>query len=219
MRLWGLVSWIADNLTRYRFARVPVAWWLVGIAGGWIALLLLGHAQPTPAAIAAVVIAAVLLLAAGLGSRNRSVVFRPAELAPPLPARPLAPEEKIPVRAAGFLQVSGMRKHFANVQAWFETVETREHILIARNPCSRFLLIAQTREHESGMWYAFFRPEHIRSVETGLACFGWRIRPALRIAFQPEDRKAEDRLVLSFDSLENLSAVLDDVRGDAAIER
>ena len=111
-----------------------------------------------------------------------------------------------------------MRKHLVGVQTWFETVETREHIVIARNPQSRFLLLARTREVESGMWYAFFRPEHICSVETGFSSFGWNARPALRIAFQPPDRKAAETVHLAFESLDDLGAVLADLRVDAAAQ-
>ena len=109
-----------------------------------------------------------------------------------------------------------MRKYLANVQAWFETVETREHIVIARNPVSRFLLIARMKEHEGGMWYAFFRPEHVRSAQMGFACFGWSVRPALRISFQPPDRKVEETLCLAFESLDDLGAVLNDLGLDKA---
>lgn len=217
MRLQGTLGWLADNFTRHRIANAPLAWWLFGLTSAWIALLVLGEAQRTPAAIAAAGFGALLLLAIALGRRNNCVVFRAAEIRLPSPARALQPEERVPARAAGFFEVSGMRRYFANVQAWFETVETREHIVIARNPASRFLLIAKTREHESGMWYAFFRPEHIRSVETGDTCFGWRIRPAMRIAFQAEDRKVEDTLYLSFDDLEDLGAVLNDLQQDVAV--
>ena len=217
MRLQGTLSWLAYRFTRHRIANAPLAWWLFGLTCAWIALPVLGEAQRTPAGIAATALALILLLAVALGRRNNYIVFRAAEPRPLSPARPLKPEEKIPARATGFFEVGGMRQYFAHVQAWFETVETREHIAIARNPVSCFLLIATTREHEGGMWYAFFRPEHVRSVETGLACFGWRVSPALRIAFQAESRKAEENLYLAFENQENLAVVLNDLHLDAAI--
>jgi hypothetical protein len=215
MRLQGALSWLAYKFTRHRFAGVPLVWWLFGLTTVWIALLVLGEAQGTPAAIAAAALGLILLLAVALGSRNNYVVFRPAEPGPLPPARLLKPEEKIAARATGFFEVGGMRQYLAHTQAWFETVETREHIVIARNPVSRFLLIAKTREHEGGMWYAFFRPQHVRDVQTGLACFGWRVSPALRIAFQAESRKAEESLYLAFEDQENLAVVLNDLHRDA----
>jgi hypothetical protein len=218
MRFQGTLSWLAYNFSRHRFCNLAMTWWLLGLTAAWIALLALGIARPTPVGIAAAVLAVLVLLAVAVGSRGSHVVFRRAELNLPTPARRLKSEERVEARATGFFEVGGMRKHFVGVQAWFETVETREHIVIARNPQSRFLLLARTREHESGMWYVFFHPEHIRSVEQGFSFFGWSVRPALRIAFQPPDRKAAETVCLAFEDLGDLNAVLADLCLDGAAD-
>ncbi|MGB9593040.1 MAG: hypothetical protein ACPL7R_02740, partial [Anaerolineae bacterium] len=161
--------------------------------------------------------AALLLAAIAVGARNGYVVFRPAAARPDVIGRPLRPEEKVPARATGVFGVSGMTHYLADARAWFETVETREHIVIVWNPLSRFLLFAKTPKHLAGMWYAFFQPSHIRALEPGQMSFGGRVRPALRIAYQPEDAKARAHLYLAFDNEENLAAVLDDLLRDAAM--
>jgi hypothetical protein len=110
-----------------------------------------------------------------------------------------------------------MRTYFANIEAWFETVQTREHIVIARNTRSRFLLVAKSLGGEHGFWYAFFRPEHIQGVEIGDLCFGWHVRPAIRIALQPDAQKERGALYLAFEDGEMRDLVLNDLLQDAPL--
>jgi len=217
MRLLGLLGWISYNFARHRIAGIPLAWWLLAFAVAWPVLLAVGTVPATAWSIAVAVLAALLLAAIAVGARNGYVVFRPAAARPDVTGRPLRPEEKVPARATGVFEVSGMTHYLADARAWFETVETREHIVIVWNPLSRFLLFAQTPKHLAGMWYAFFQPSHIRALEPGQMSFGGRIRPALRIAYQSEDAKARAHLYLAFDNEENLAAVLDDLLRDAAV--
>lgn len=215
MRLLGLLGWISYNFTRHRVAGIPLTLWLLAFAVAWPALLISGSVRTTAWSIAAAGLAVLLLAAIAIGARNGYVVFRPAPERPSISGRPLKPEEKIPARATGVFEVSGMAHYLADARAWFETVETREHIVIVWNPMSRFLLFAKTPKHLAGMWYAFFQPSHIRALQAGQMAFGGRVRPALRIAYQPDEAKARAQLYLAFDSEENLAAVLDDLRRDA----
>lgn len=215
MRLLGLLGWISYNFTRHRIAGIPLTLWLLAFAVAWPALLTLGTARATAWSIAAAVIAVLLLMAIAIGARNGYVVFRPAAERPAISGRPLKPEEKVPARATGVFEVSGMTHYLADARAWFETVETREHIVIVWNPMSRFLLFAKTPKHFAGMWYAFFQPSQIRALQVGQMAFGGRVRPALRIAYQSDEAKARAQLYLAFDNEENLAAVLDDLRRDA----
>ncbi len=217
MRLLGLLGWISYNCTRHRIAGIPLTLWLMAFAVAWPALLILGSVRVTAWSIAAAVLAVLLLAAIALGARNGYVVFRPAGERPAIPGRPLKPEEKVPTRATGVFEVSGMTHYLADARAWFETVETREHIVIVWNPLSRFLLFAKTPKHLAGMWYAFFQPSHIRTLQAGQMAFGGRVRPALRIAYQSEDAKARAHLYLAFDNEENLATVLDDLCRDAPL--
>lgn len=217
MRLLGFLGWISYNFTRHRIAGIPLTWWLLAFAVAWPALMVLGTVRVTAWSIAAAVVAVLLLVAIAVGARNRYVVFRPAGERPAIAGRPLKPEEKVPARATGVFEVSGMNHYLADARAWFETVETREHIVIVWNPLSRFLLFAKTPKHLAGMWYAFFQPSHIRALQVGHMAFGGRVRPALRIAYQPDEAKARAHLYLAFDNEENLAAVLDDLRRDAPL--
>ena len=87
MRLQGTLSWLAYNFSRHRFCNLAVSWWLLGLTVAWIALLAMGKARPTPAGIAAAVLATLVLLAIAAGSRGSHVVFRRAELNLPSPAQ------------------------------------------------------------------------------------------------------------------------------------
>lgn len=217
MRLLGLLGWISYNFTRHRIAAIPLTWYLLAFAVAWPVLLAVGTVPATGWSIAVAVVAALVLVAIAVGARNGYVVFRPAAAHPNAIGRPLRPEEKVPARATGLFEVSGMTHYLADARAWFETVETREHIVIVWNPLSRFLLFAKTPKRLAGMWYAFFQPSHIRALQTGRMCFGSRVRPALRIAYQSEDAKARAQLYLAFDSEEDLATVLDDLRQDAPL--
>lgn len=217
MRLLGLLGWISYNFTRHRIAAIPLTWWLLAFAVAWPVLLALGYVRATVWSVAAAVLAVLLLVAIAVGARKRHVVFRPTDKRPDVAGRPLKPEEKVPARATGVFEVSGMTHYLADARAWFETVETREHIVIVWNPLSRFLLFAKTPKHLAGMWYAFFQPSHIRAVETGHMAFGSRVRPALRIAYESDEAKTRAQLYLAFDSEADLATVLDDLRQDAPL--
>jgi len=157
-----------------------------------------------------------LLLAAlvWLTGRRGYIAFRAREFNP-LPVEPLQVDEQVAGRASGYFAVSGERRYFVEAQTYYSTVETREHILMAHIPYSRFLFVATSPREEVGWWYVFFKPHMIRAIQTGEVLFGMRPRPALRITYQPEN-SPQETVYLSFDDFRSLQRVLDDLLLDAA---
>jgi hypothetical protein len=127
---------------------------------------------------------------------------------------PLGKEELVPVRASGGFTVEGQGQHYMELKADFETVGTREHIVLGRVRSSRFLLLGRWPEHELGWWYIFFRPEMIRQVEFGHLHFGPQPCLALRVVYAPDSEKAQS-VYLSFDDATTLRRVWDDLLLDA----
>jgi hypothetical protein len=149
--------------------------------------------------------------------RTRYLIFQRAEHSSSTRDVPqLAPEEKVPVRASGHFEVSGMRRYFVEAQAYFETVETREHIIIAWIPHRSFLGLAASPREEVGLWYVFFMPATIKKIEVGKAYFGLRSHPALRVVYQSESR-SQETVYLSFDHHEQKETVLADLRRDVPL--
>jgi hypothetical protein len=134
-------------------------------------------------------------------ARQRFVCFK-AEKDPMLTSQgatgaPLAPEELVAVRASGSFTVEGQTRYYVDVEAEFETVGTREHIVLARVRASRFLLLGRWPSPELGWWYIFFRPESIRELSSGSLCFGPQDQPTIRVVYAP-DKDTEETFYLSF---------------------
>jgi len=89
----------------------------------------------------------------------------------PSPA-PLRAEELVPVRVSGWCTVEGQDQYYMDLDAQFETVETREHIVLARVLPSQFLLVGRWSGSELGWWYIFFHPATIRRLDAGQLSFG-----------------------------------------------
>ena len=164
-------------------------------------------------AVGSTLVALALATAVWLTGQTGYIVFRAKQFAP-LQVEPLQVDEKIAGRATGYFEVGGKRRYFVEAQAYFSTVETREHILMVRIPHTRFLLIATSPRDEVGWWYVFFRPGMIRAVQTGEIHFGMRPRPALRVTYQTEALPPQT-VYLSFDDMTSLHRVLNDLRLDA----
>jgi len=125
--------------------------------------------------------------------------------------RRLAPDEKAAVRASGLFEVRGERRYFVEATADFVTMETREHIVMARMLSSRFLVGAP--KGDVGWWYIFFKPHTIRGIEVGEVCFGLRARPAIKLITTSEGKV--EPVYLSFDDPLQMQRVLEDLRRDA----
>jgi hypothetical protein len=217
MRIQGMLNWFAYNLWRHRLVGVPMLWWLSILILVWIALLVVGSVAGSVLMIGLASLAVVLASTFWLSHSTGHITFKSRGRPSPQPTRPLKVEEKILMRATGHFEVSGMRNYFADIRAWFETVQTREHIVIARNPLSRLLLFAKSHAAMQGLWYAFFWPTDVRDVEVGDMYFGTRVRPAVRVIYEPSDRQSHETLYLAFEDASARDLVLNDLLLDATV--
>jgi hypothetical protein len=127
---------------------------------------------------------------------------------------PLGVQEMAPTRASGWFTVEGKNQYYIDLEADFETVGTREHIVLARVHRSRFLLFGQWPEYETGWWYIFFQPDMIQDMRLGHLHFGAQPRLALRIIYAPNGN-TEEAAYLTFDDDVVLRRVWDDLLWDA----
>jgi hypothetical protein len=157
----------------------------------------------------------ILVLVTLLAKRMGFIIFRRGELSPSPNPRELAPDEKVAVRATGLFEVRGERRYFVEAIADFATMETREHIVMARMLDLRFLVGAP--KDDAGWWYIFFKPHTIREIEVGQVYFGLRARPAIKLGYSTKEKKVE-LAYLSFDDPLQMQRVLEDLRRDASLE-
>lgn len=214
----GLILQINYRLHRIRFLGHPLTRWLFFLSLLGILAVAVDLVESGPVTEVVVILACLSLMLALLwAGRTRYLIFRRAEN-PPLPTDvpQLAPEEKVPVRASGHFEVSGMRRYFVEAQAYFETVDTREHIIIVWIPRRSLLGLAASPREEAGLWYAFFMPATIKEIEVGEVHFGLRPRPALKVVYQSESG-SQETIYLSFDHPERREVVLADLRRDAPL--
>jgi hypothetical protein len=165
-------------------------------------------------AVFIIVFCLVLVLTSLLARRQGFIVFRGSggmsSSPPDLPG--LAPDEKVAIRASGLFEVRGERRYFVEVTADFATMETREHIVMARMLDSRFLVGAP--KGDVGWWYIFFMPHTIKGIEVGEVHFGLRARLAIKLECKTGEGKVEP-VYLSFDEALQMQRVLEDLRRDA----
>jgi hypothetical protein len=214
----GLILKLSYRLHRLRLWGQPLNRWLFLLSLLGIPAVALDVVESGPVADAAVILACLgLMLVLLWAARTRYLVFRRTEnpsLTVEVPQLP--PEKKVPVRASGHFEVSGMRRYFVEAQAYFETVETREHIIIAWIPPWSLLGLAASPRDEVGLWYVFFMPATIKEIKMGKVYFGLRPRPALKVVYQSESGSRET-VYLSFDRHEQREVLLADLRHDAPL--
>jgi hypothetical protein len=190
------------NLVPLLFALASgLIWWKVGGLAGEQAVLI-------------VVLCLILVLVTLLTKRMGFIIFRRGELSPSPNPPELAPDEKVAIRATGLFEVGGERRYFVEATADFATMETREHIVMARMLDVRFLVGAP--KDDAGWWYIFFMPHMITEIEIGEVYFGLRARPAIKLAYGTERGESES-VYLSFDKPLQMQRVLEDLRRDAKI--
>jgi hypothetical protein len=129
------------------------------------------------------------------------------------PDVPLRAEEWVSVRASGWFTVEGKKQYYMDLEADFETVETREHIVLGRVHPSRFLWLGRWPAYELGWWYIFFQPAMIRGMSVGQLHFGRRPRLALQVAYAPDEETLQT-IYLTFDDAQALRRVWDDLLRD-----
>lgn len=180
----------------------------------------------------------VVLLVVGLGVRRvaqrRDYVHFTAH--PPMAPEsqtPLAALEHVPVYATGRFAVNNEAQRFTALPAEFTSFAVREHAILARVRPTRFLFVGSWPEDQVGMWYIFFHPQAIRSVQPGRLTFGRRARPALRVEIEvikhaengqslrsaAVDRVYNDVVYLAFDSADDHQRVWANLVADAPVGR
>ena len=214
MNIIGFILKASYQLSRHRIGplRLNLVPLVLALASGLIWWKVDGLTGEQAALI--IVLCLILVLVTLLAKRQGFIVFRrQGGTSSPGVAR-LAPDEKVAVRASGLFEVRGERRYFVEVTADFATMETREHIVMARMPDSRFLVGAP--KQDAGWWYIFFKPHTIRGIEVGEVCFGLRARPAIKLITTSEGKV--EPVYLSFDDPLQMQRVLEDLCRDAKIK-
>jgi hypothetical protein len=215
----GVILWLAYRLQRHKWSGWPLSRWLgllLIVAIVWA--FLLWRARPWPSLIPAGLFLAYVLLLAWAG-RQGYIRFKPISgqdnllgNSPPVPL--LGTQELVPARASGWFTVAGQEQYYVDLEAEFETVETREHIVLGRVHPSRFLVVGKWPKQEFGWWYIFFQPAMIRGLHLGHLNHGFRSRQALRVTYAPDD-DSRQTVYLTFDDTLALRRVWDDLALDA----
>ena len=216
MSIVGLIFKASYQLCRHRLGplRLNLVPLLFALASGliWRAGGLTG-AQT----VLIIVLCLALVLISLFVKRQGFIVFRRSGRALALsPDRlELAPDEKVAIRATGIFGVRNKQRYFVEAAADFATMETREHIVMAKMLGVRFLVGAP--KDDVGWWYIFFKPHTIREIEVGQVHFGLRTRPAIKLGYKTDEGKVEP-VYLSFDDLLQMQRVLEDLRRDAQVK-
>lgn len=215
----GLILRLAYRLRRHLLFGWSLARWggvLLVFVG--IAALFYWWSSPWPVVSVGVVLLAYVLVLAW-ATRKGFLHFRPlaeeeARIRGLPPSRPLRPEELVPIRASGHFVVEDLAQYFIDLEADFETVETREHIVLARKYATRLLWLARWPGYEVGWWYIFFQPYMIREMAVGHLYVGYHPELALRVVCAP-DEETEQVVYLAFADAPALRRVWDDLSLDA----
>lgn len=221
----GLVLQIAYRLRRHFWLGWPLSRWL-GLLQVVAMLWLLLHWRTLswPVVLLALVFVVYLLVLFWAGRQryvrfvsltdSEAVEFRGHGAEADDPPPPLSIQEMVPVRASGWFTVEGESQYYVDIEADFETVGTREHIVLGRVYPSRFLLFGQWPKPEMGWWYVFFEPHMIREMRLGHLHFGARPLLALRVIYAP-DEETQQSVYLVFEETLALHRVWDDLLLDA----
>ena len=206
---------LAYRLRRYHWQDASLQRWL-----GIVLLLIAAAAAigwlPGRWLTVAVCIMLLLLMTIGiwLSARRYHIRFHRQDLPPPAPM-PLSPETAFRLTATGLFEVEGKEQSFTELTALFRAFATREHVVYAHVPRSRFLWLARWPERDVGVWYVFFKPDAIVEIVAGEVEFGARpARPALHIRFQGEKRVHD--LYMAFEDEGNRTQVWADLLADAS---
>lgn len=180
----GVLARLMYRLSRHRFLGLPLDLVTAALAGGVFlysvaSSLVTGRQVLAPIALAGLVLWAALVL---LLRRRRFVLFVPESEFRPPPPQKLEPFRRVPLRASGAFSVNQRTRHFVEAPGFIEVTEFGERILMAQARRVSILGFLRSPEDEWGWWYIFFRPEDIHSLRAGKLYFGWRPRPALRLA-------------------------------------
>ncbi len=197
-RLWALayrMQLFQIGSTTIQRTVLSLAW---GVPVAILALWFL-RGMPQVSLLHWLVMAFLVLVAASVtvlvvcSRREQFVDFvRQPEVRPPQPMG-LDPSDKTQVHATGGFEVEGKRHQYVDLLAYWRTFSTREHAVMAILHASRLLGIARVPEDHVGMWYIFFRPEMIESIDAGSMTHGRDRRQALRIRYWRTPEAKDDR--------------------------
>lgn len=222
LRLHRLGDWTLERWV------VTLAW----LAAAIILLQWLFRGRPALPVWHWLVLGLVVLFALGwpvfrrIAAARQFVVFHSSPTAVLPPGNKMDPEDKAPVRATGNFEVAEKHHFFAELEAYWRTYGSREHAVLAKAEAGRFFL-GRTPPDVRGMWYLFFKPQDVRSIEAGEAAFGNLRGPALRVAYMvtpyEEGKKRQKKpykrvTVLRFGSEADREQVWADLRYDLAEE-
>lgn len=219
MSFRGSLLQAAYRLRRYLWGGWPLSRWLgLLILACAVASLIWQWPQFWLAALCTVVYLAYILFLAWAG-RLGYVHFETASREEGLfqstddPSK-LRIEEMVPIRASGLFSVEGQEQYFVDIEADFETVGSREHIVLGRIHPSRFLLLGRWPGEQLGWWYVFFEPAMIRDICLGSLLFGAQPSLALRVTYAPDDDSLEE-VYLASESNGIIYKIWDDLKQDA----
>lgn len=202
MILVGTVFKLAYNLHRHRWLGWPLAYWFgfLLLAGG-VAVSIRAWPAPGHAVTSGVLFLAYVAFLAWAVQWG-FLVFEDLPLSAGAHGQSsrtatLVAEEMVPVWVSGLFTVQGKVRYFVDLEADFQTTALNEHIIMARVPRSRFLLVGQWPEGDVGWWYMFFRPESVRELAVGRLHYGLRRYDALRVVLA-ETPDAEQTVFMAF---------------------
>jgi len=215
----GIILRLASQLRHHYWGGLPLSRWLgFLLLAGALASLVYWWPVFWPAILLAVcwlTYSTVLTWAARQGFVCFKAAARSSDLLEGAPTdAALYPEEMIPVRASGSFAVEGRTRYYVDIEADFETVGTREHIVLARVYASRFLVLGRWPGDELGWWYIFFEPAMIQELSLGHLCFGPQPQMALRVIYAVE-KGTQETFYLVVDDPVALRRVWDNLRLDA----
>jgi hypothetical protein len=219
LNLTGIVFRFAYRLRRHLMAGWPLSRWLgllLVVSGG--ATLISWWPNFWPALLLGILYLTYIAILAWAG-RKKYIHFEAEPDADSLlnsvsSPPPLRTEEMVPVRASGQFAVEGQEQYYVDIEADFETVGTREHIVLGRLHASRFLLVGRWPIWELGWWYIFFQPTMIRELTVGHLARGAQSQLALRIVYAL-DEETQETIYLAFAEASTLRRVWDDLLLDA----
>ena len=173
-----------------------------------------------------------LLVGTVWAKRSRYLIFEPAQLGEGDPALSSSPagmqaakrtamrvDEQVKCWASGLFAVEGKQRAIVNEAAQVSFVRTREHIVMAYVPRTRFLLLAASSRGEVGWWYTFFMPNLLREVQPGYLSCGLKTRPGLKLGYEPSDEPGQvEEVYLAFENAGAVLRMVDNLRRDVAAQ-
>jgi len=211
----GWLLQLSYRLSRHYVGLLSIGVWIVALGLIVVLIGLLPKVWLSPAVMSSAGVIALLTLALLIWGRlSQYHHFRVQDefLTPATESRPMRGLEQVCARATGKFSVEGKERFFVDLEAIYHSFDTREHVIMAHVPPSRFLLLAKSRKELLGMWYAFLRPEQIEIVEAGVLAFGRGRKPALRITYRGEKRS--EKICLAFETDGDKNKVAADLRHD-----